>query len=30
MGNWIGHILRTNCLLRHTTEKQIGGDLEVT
>ena len=29
-GNWIGHILRTNCLLRHVTEGKIEGMREVT
>jgi hypothetical protein len=23
--NWIGHILRRNCLLKHTTEGKIEG-----
>jgi hypothetical protein len=28
--NWIGHILRRNCLLRHRIEGKIEGGLEVT
>ena len=28
--NWIGHILRRNCLLNHVTEGKIGGLIEVT
>jgi hypothetical protein len=28
--NWIGHILRRNCLLRHVIEGKIKGELEVT
>jgi hypothetical protein len=27
--NWIGHILRSNCLLKHV-EGKIGGRIEVT
>jgi hypothetical protein len=27
--NWIGHILRRNCLLRHVIEKVIKGGIEV-
>jgi len=27
--NWIGHILRTNCLLRHVIEGQIEGRIGV-
>jgi len=27
--NWIGHILRKNCLLRHVTEGKIEGRIEV-
>ena len=26
-GNWIGHILRTNCLLLHVNEGKIQGTL---
>jgi hypothetical protein len=28
--NWIGHILRRNCLLNHVIEGKIGGLIEVT
>jgi hypothetical protein len=28
--NWIGHILRRNCLLRQVTEGKINGVIEVT
>jgi len=28
--NWIGHILRRNCLLRQVTEGKIQGGIEVT
>jgi hypothetical protein len=28
--NWIGHILRTNCLLKHVVEGKIEGRIEVT
>ena len=28
--NWIGHILRRNCLLQRVTEGKIKGGLEVT
>jgi hypothetical protein len=28
--NWIGHILRKNCLLQRVTERKIKGWLEVT
>jgi hypothetical protein len=28
--NWIGHILRTNCLLRQVIEGKIKGGMEVT
>jgi hypothetical protein len=28
--NWIGHILRRNCLLKHITEGKIEGRTEVT
>jgi len=28
--NWIGHILRTNCLLKHAVEGKIEGRIEVT
>jgi hypothetical protein len=28
--NWIGHILRINCLLRQVTEGKIKGGIEVT
>ena len=27
--NWIGHILRRNCLLKQVTEGKIKGDMEV-
>jgi hypothetical protein len=30
IGNWIGHILRRNCLLRHVIEGKIKGGIEVT
>ena len=29
-GNWIGHILRRNCLLQRVIEGKIQGDIEVT
>jgi hypothetical protein len=28
--NWIGHILRRNCLLQRVTEGKIQGGIEVT
>jgi hypothetical protein len=28
--NWIGHILRRNCLLKHVIEGKIEGRIEVT
>jgi hypothetical protein len=28
--NWIGHILRRNCLLKHDVEGKIEGRIEVT
>jgi hypothetical protein len=28
--NWIGHILRSNCLLKHTIEGKVEGGIEVT
>ena len=28
--NWIGHILRRNCLLKQVTERKIKGEMEVT
>jgi hypothetical protein len=28
--NWIGHILRRNCLLREVIERKIQGQIEVT
>ena len=28
--NWIGHILRRNCLLKHVTGGKIEGKIEVT
>ena len=28
--NWIGHILRRNCLLQQVTEEKIQGGIEVT
>jgi len=28
--NWIGHILRRNCLLKHVIEGKIGERIEVT
>ena len=28
--NWIGHILRRNCLLKQITEGKIKGQIEVT
>ena len=29
-GNWIGHILRRNCLLKQVIEGKIKGEMEVT
>ena len=29
-GNWIGHILRGNCLLKHIIKGKIHGGIEVT
>jgi hypothetical protein len=29
-GNWIGHILCRNCLLKHVTEGKVEGNIEVT
>jgi hypothetical protein len=28
-GNWIGHILHWNCLLKHSIEEKIDGGIEV-
>jgi hypothetical protein len=28
--NWMGHVLRTNCLLNHVVEGRIEGGIEVT
>jgi hypothetical protein len=28
--NWIGHILRTNCLLKHVIEGKLEGRVDVT
>jgi hypothetical protein len=28
--NWIGHVLRRNCLLKHVIEGKIQGRIEVT
>jgi hypothetical protein len=28
--NWIGHILRRNCLLKHVIEGKLGGRVEMT
>ena len=28
--NWLGHILRRNCLLQRVIEGKIGGGIEVT
>ena len=30
MANWIGHILRRNCLLKQVIEGKIKGEMEVT
>jgi hypothetical protein len=30
MTNWIGHILHRNCLLKHVTEENTEGGIEVT
>jgi hypothetical protein len=27
--NWIGHILRRNCILKHIIEGKIGGGIEL-
>ena len=29
-GNWIGHILRRNCLLKQVIEGKLKGEMEVT
>ena len=28
-GNWTGHILRRNCLLKHVIQEKIEGSIEV-
>ena len=28
--NWIGHILRRNCLLKQVIEEKVKGEMEVT
>jgi hypothetical protein len=28
--NWIGHILRRNCLLKHVLERKVEGKIEET
>jgi len=28
--NWIGHVLHTNCLIKHVAEGNVKGRLEVT
>jgi hypothetical protein len=28
--NWIGHVLRRNCLLKHVIEEKKGGGIKVT
>ena len=28
--DWIGHILRRNCLLKHVIERQLKGRIEIT
>jgi hypothetical protein len=28
--NWIGHVLRRNCLLKHVTEGKLEGRIEMT
>jgi hypothetical protein len=28
--NWVGHVLRRNCLLKHVIEGKIEGRIEVT
>ena len=28
--NWVGHILRRNCLLQHSIEGEVKGGIEVT
>jgi hypothetical protein len=30
MANWIGHILRINCLLKHAIEGKLEGRIEMT
>ena len=30
LANWIGHILRRNCLIKHVIEGKIKGEMEVT
>jgi hypothetical protein len=27
--NWLGHILRMNCILKHVTERKVEGWIEV-
>jgi hypothetical protein len=28
--NWIGHVLRRNCILKHVVEEKVEGRIEVT
>jgi hypothetical protein len=30
MANWLGHVLGTNCILKHIIEKKVEGKIEAT